>query len=37
MVDHIAKRVLVDSKSEIRSLMRIKRNAYIASHSNNIS
>jgi hypothetical protein len=37
MVDHLAKRVLVDSKSDLRSLMRVKRNAYISNHTNDIS
>ena len=37
MVDHIAKRVLFENKSELRSIMRIKRNEYITSHSNDIA
>jgi hypothetical protein len=37
MVDHVAKRVLVDSKSDLRSLMRVKRNAFIENYTNNIT
>lgn len=37
MVDHVAKRVLVDSKSDLRSLMRVKRNAFIANYTNDIT